>query len=72
MLKCRIKKGSRSRFQVNGTVGDLANETCLLVNQIYTTIKKQAPEAAEAYKHRLLVCMLAPDSPVWKEDSHEN
>ena len=68
MLKCKIKKGRSSRFRINGTIGDLSNETCLLVNQVYKGIQKKYPAAADAYKNRLLACLLDPESPVWKED----
>lgn len=69
MLKCKIKKGRPSRFHAKGTVGELANETCLLVNQVYLATKKTCPDAAEAYKIRLLACLLDPASPVWTMDA---
>lgn len=69
MLKCNIKKGRGSSFHINGTASDLANETCLVVNQVYTGIKKKDPEAAEIYKHKVMLCLLSPGSPVWTMDA---
>ena len=71
MLKCRIKKGSRSVFHISGTAGELANETCLIINQIYQYAKKHAPDAAEHFREKLLILLLAPDSPVWKENIND-
>ena len=66
MLKCRIKKGSWIRTRIKGTAGDLATETAMLVGIAYQGIKKENPDAAEAYKHKLQILMLDPQSPVWK------
>lgn len=65
MLKCKIKRGHRSKFRIKGKVGDLATETCLLVNQVYAGIKKNNPDAAEAYRDKTMSCLLDPASPVW-------
>lgn len=69
MLKCKIKKDRRIRTRIKGTPGDLATETAMLVNLTYVGIKRNNPDAAEAYRHKLMVLMLDPDSPIWTLDA---
>lgn len=69
MLKCKIKKGHRIRTRIKGTAGDLATETAMLVNLTYFGIKKNNPDAAAEYRRKLLVCLLAPNSPTWTLDA---
>ena len=68
MLKCNIKKGGMVRVKATGTAQDLMVETGAMIKEVYQNIKQQNPEAAKGYKKNLIVLLLSPDSPVWKED----
>ncbi len=68
MLKCKIKRGGYVRINATGTAEDLMVETGALIQEIHNNIKKKNPEAAVGYKSHLIGLLLAPDSPVWKED----
>lgn len=68
MLKCKIKREGYVRVNATGTAEDLMVETGALIQEIHKNIKQQNPEAAAGYKSHLIGLLLAPDSPVWKED----
>ena len=71
MIKCNIgKKKWRSWVKTNGTGRDLINETAMLINAVYQGIRKEHPDAAEAFKEMLLAVLQDPRSPVWKEEDH--
>ena len=70
MIKCHIsKKKIRSWVKSNGTGKDLLNETAMLINCIYQGMRKDNPDAAEAFKELLLHVLNDPRSPVWKEET---
>lgn len=72
MIKCKIKSNGSIRVKASGTVKDLTVETAALIEDIYQSIHQQNPEAAKGYKNTLIGILLDPNSPVWKENNHEN
>ena len=70
MIKCNIKKGGTIRVKASGTAEDLMVETATMIQEVYSSIAQQSPEAAEGYKLHLLGLLLDPRSPVWKENDH--
>lgn len=67
MLKCNIKRKGHVSVKATGTADDLMVETAALIGEVYRGIRKQDPDAASAYRKRLLTMLLDPKSPVWKE-----
>ena len=70
MIRCRIKRGGLCIIKASGTAKDMVKETAALIRAIYTKVHQINPEAAEGYKDALLLTLLAPESPVWKETDH--
>ena len=70
MIRCRIKRGGHCIIKASGTAQDMMVETAALVLSIYKKVRQSNPEAAEGYKDTLLLTLLAPESPVWKEPDH--
>ena len=70
MIRCRIKRGGLCIIKASGTSKDMTVETAALIRAIYTKVRQINPEAAEGYKDTLLLTLLAPESPVWKEPDH--
>ena len=69
MLKCNInKEKNRVRIKANGTPHVLMVEAACLIGDIYHHIHAKAPDAAKQFRSELLVALLDPESPVWKED----
>lgn len=68
MLKCKITKDKRISVNVSGTPHDLALETSCLVAEIYNGLREDNQAAADEFKRTVLTCLIAPGSPVWKED----
>ena len=69
MIKCHIKKGGIVRISSKGKLEDLVPESLVLIQQIYREMKKQNPEAAEQYRRAIIGTTLAPNSPVWSEET---
>lgn len=68
MLKCNIKRGGNIRVKASGTAQDLMVETAAAIKEVYSGINQKDQMAAKEFKNRLIVMLLNPDSPVWKED----
>ena len=71
MIRCRIKSGGLCIIKASGTAKDMVKETAALIRAIYTKVRQINPEAADGYKDALLLTLLDPKSPVWKEPDHE-
>ena len=70
MIKCRIKRGGLVIIKASGTAKDMMVETAAMIQAIYKKVRQSNPEAAEGYKNALLLTLLDPKSPVWKEPDH--
>lgn len=70
MINCRIKRGGLCIIKASGTAKDMMVETAAMIQAIYTKVRQSNPEAAEGYKEALLVTLLDPKSPVFKEPDH--
>lgn len=69
MIKFHITRKKKIKLTIDGTPDDLWKETAIFVSQVYKAIKKKYPDSAETYKITLLGVLIAPDSPVWKENN---
>lgn len=69
MIKYHVSRKKRIKIDINGTPKELCNETAILVSQIYKAIKKKDQEDAKRFQNDLLTVLLAPGSPVWKEET---
>lgn len=68
MLKCNINKAKKKvHIKGEGTPHDLMVETACLIHDVFHHIHKEAPDAANEYKMKLIGMLLDPESPVWKE-----
>ena len=71
MLKCNVKEGGIVWVKAKGTANNLVLEIGMVVQLVYRSIRKKSPEVAKEFKNRLIVLLLDPASPVWKEADHD-
>lgn len=73
MIKCKIsKKRGLVKVEAKGQGNDICIETLALIREMYQGLNRKNPEAGEAFKKIILAGVLDPNSPVFKEDGHEN
>ena len=73
MLKCHIdRKKNKVSVKAGGEGWDIMLETMALIGEVYRGISHKNPKAGEAFKTKIIVSMLDPNSPVWKEKQPKN
>lgn len=73
MIKCKInKKSGTVKVEAKGAGYDISIETLEFIGEVYRGINRQNPEAGESFKKTIIAGVLDPNSPVFKEDGHEN
>lgn len=50
MIECRIGENTKNRYiKINGSLAELSMDLVTLINNIYNSIQRQRPEAAEDF-----------------------
>lgn len=67
MIKCKLdNKKKYVKIKAQGTPGELAKDTMVLIMLNYEQLKIKNPEAADEYKKLLQAAIIDPKSPLFK------
>lgn len=67
MIKAIIsKENEKVTIEAEGNVGELLNDTAILVNAVYTQLKNADPVSALMFRQGLKGMVDDPGSPLWQ------
>lgn len=70
MIKANVS-GERVSLNVNGTLKDILNDSCQIINAVYTTFCRNSPDVAKAYKSLMQGVVNDPKSPIWQVNEQD-
>lgn len=62
------EEGHEIQATASGCLREIVSELGVLINISYNLIRSRSPEAAEAFRHGLILSLL-PGSPVWDKEA---
>ena len=72
MIECKInKKSGTVRVKTKGEGYDISLETLAFIGELFRGINRKNPAAGEAFKKTIIAGVLDPNSPVFKEETHD-
>lgn len=66
MIKAEIGCNGKTRVEGRGTVNDLIYDTCVLISEIWNSIKKGDQHDAAFCKYAMTRAFTDEDSPLWR------
>lgn len=70
MIKANVSR-KRVSLEANGTLVDITVDSCRMINAVYTTLRRNNPDAAEAYKSVMQGAANDPESPIWRANEQD-
>lgn len=70
MIKANVIHESVS-LAVNGTLADIMVDSCRMINAVYTALRRNNPDVAEAYKSVMQGAVNDPEIPIWQANEQD-
>lgn len=70
MIKANVS-GKRVSLEVNGTLKDILNDSCQMINAVYTTFCRNSPDVAKVYKAVMQRVVNDPKSTIWQANEQD-
>ena len=70
MIKANVSR-ERVSLKVNGTMKDILDDSCQMINAVYTTFCRNSPDVAKAYKSLMQRMVNDPESPIWQANEQD-
>lgn len=70
MIKANVSR-ERVSLEANGTLVDITVDSCRMINAVYTTLRRNNPDVAEAYKSVMQGEVNDPESLIWQANEQD-
>ena len=70
MIKANVSR-KRVSLEANGTLVDITVDSGRMINAVYTTLRRNNPDVAEAYKSVMQGAVDDPESPIWQDNEQD-
>ena len=70
MIKANAS-GERVSLEANGTLKDILDDSCQIINAVYTTLLRTNPDSANVYKSVMQGAVNDPESPIWQPNEKD-
>ena len=70
MIKANVSR-KRVSLEANGTLVDITVDSCRMINAVYTTLRRNNPDVAEAYKSGMQGEVNDPESLIWQANEQD-
>lgn len=70
MIKANVSREMVS-LEANGTLVDITGDSCRMINAVYTTLRRNNPDVAEAYKSVMQGEVNDPESLIWQANEQD-
>lgn len=70
MIKANVSR-ERVSLEANGTLVDITVDSGRMINAVYTTLRRNNPDVAEAYKSVMQGEVNDPESLIWQANEQD-
>lgn len=70
MIKANVSR-KRVSLEANGTLRDILVDSAQMINAVYTTLRRNNPDAAEVYKSLMQGVVNDPKSHIWQANEQD-
>lgn len=70
MIKANVSREMVS-LEANGTLAEILADSCRMINAVYTTLRRNNPDVAEAYKSVMQGEVNDPESLIWQANEQD-